>query len=162
MPTALFTKKASRLKAYGYMNKNLWSESAGSYRSAEGAEVSTYTPRNVGATLGALRELALAMPETERDPIVGRIDKFFAATHTNHGIQLAEIGPTGEPIPPMDKIKAMQAQLMKLMETEPQKAMAMKTKMADSDGDGIPKPGMAGGKYGLAPVPALAVKVVTK
>lgn len=154
--------KAAADKAYGFMNRDLWSETAATYRSAEGAMESVYTPRNVGATIGALRELALATNGAERKQIVGRIDKFFAAAHTRHGIQLAEIDPTGEPIPSMAQIKAMKAQLAALMKTDPQRAKAMMMKMADVDGDGVPKPGMAGGKFGFAPVPALAFKLATE
>ncbi len=154
--------KAAADKAYGFMNRDLWSETAATYRSAEGAMESVYTPRNVAATIGALRELALATNGAERKLIVGRIDKFFAAAHTRHGIQLAEIDPTGEPIPSMAQIKAMKAQLAALMKTDPQRAKAMMMKMADVDGDGVPKPGMAGGKFGFAPVPALAVKLATE
>ncbi len=149
-------------KAYAYMNQKLWSDSAQTYRSAEGAMESTYTPKNVGATLGALRELALAANGDARQQVVANIDKFFAATQTGHRQQLAEIDPTGEPIPPMDQMKKMKAQLMALMKKDPKRGKAMMMKMADVDGDGVPKPGMAGGEFGFAPVPAFAVKVATR
>ena len=154
--------EAAAGEVFTYMNEKLWSASAGSYRSEEGAMESIYTPKNVGATMGALRELALSRSGNARKQVVARIDKFFSATQTRHRQQLAEIDPTGEPIPPMSQMKAMKAQLMALMKTNPQRAKAMKLKMADIDGDGIPKPGMAGGKYGFAPVPAFKVKVATR
>jgi len=154
--------KEAAEKAYGFMNRELWSDSAKTYRSEVGAHVSVFTPRNVAATLGGLRELALASFGDKRKEIVSRLDKFFATVETNHGQQLAEIDPTGEPIPPMAQIKKMQAQLMQMMKTNPDKAKAMKMQMADVDRDGIPKPGMAGGKFGFAPVPASSVKITTR
>ncbi|MFQ5730720.1 MAG: hypothetical protein ACE5KM_02075 [Planctomycetaceae bacterium] len=154
--------KTAAEETFAYMNEKLWSTVAGSYRSEEGAMESVYTPQNVGATMGALRELALSRSGAGRKQVVAKIDKFFAATQTQHRQQLAEIGPTGEPIPPMDQMKAMKAKLMALMKTNPSRAKAMKLKMADIDGDGVPKPGMAGGKFGFAPVPAFKVKVATR
>jgi len=148
-------------KAYDFANRTFWSQGAKSYRSEEGVRVSTYTPRNVGAMLGALRELAVLAKGSERTEITGRIDGFFAAAETRHRQQLAEIDPTGEPIPPMAQLKRIKAKLMQLMKTDPQRAKMMKMKMADVDGDGVPKPGMAGGAFGFAPVPAAEVKVAT-
>jgi len=153
--------KDAAFKGYDYLNHRFWNSDVGVYRSELGAAISTYTPKNVGATLGALRELALASRGSARRQVVNRIDKFFAATQTHHRQQLAEIDPTGEPIPPMAKLMKMKARLMKLMKTNPKKAMMMKMKMADVDHDGIPKPGMAGGKFGFAPVPAASFKLKT-
>ena len=153
--------KRTAEKAYGFMNKELWAAGPGVYRSEVGARTSTFNPMNVGATIGALRELALVTSGSQQERIVNHLDQFFAATHTQRTLQLAEIDPTGEPIPSMDQMKAMKTRLMNLMKTDPERAKAMKKQMADVDGDGIPKPGMAGGKFGFAPVPASEVKVKT-
>jgi len=159
------TKDASLKRAafstYRYLNENFWAAGAQTYRSSIGASISSYTPLNVGAMIGALRELALVSGGAGRREVVGRIDQFWAATQTRHRQQLAEIGPTGEPIPSMEQMRAMQARLLQLSQTDPERALAMKARMADVDQDGVPKPGMAGGKFGLAPVPAGLVKVKT-
>ena len=154
--------KDAALAAYANLNEKFWSDAGGAYRSQEGALSSIYSPKNVGAAIGALRELALATSGARRREIVEKLDRFFATTQTGHGQQLAEIDPTGEPIPPMAKIKAMKAKLMKLKKENPEKAKKMMMQMADVDGDGIPKPGMAGGEFGFAPVPALAVTRETR
>ncbi len=153
--------KSAAEKGYAYMNNTLWHHGAGTYRSEVGAKVSSYTPRSVGATLGALRELALLRSGDERKSVVKRIDAFFAATQTQRRQQLAEIDPTGEPIPAMAEMMKMKAQLKAVMAKDPARGKAMMMKMADVDGDGVPKPGMAGGDFGFAPVPAALIKVDT-
>lgn len=147
-------------RTYSYMENSLWSSSAGVYRSSEGKNVSEYDGLNYGATLGALRELAITREGNERVKVVARLDTFFENVKKKNGLQIAEITPTGEPIPSPEKAKEMLAK----METMPQdKAMAMKKKMMDTDNDGVPKPKFVKGtKHGAAPVTAGKVYINTK
>jgi hypothetical protein len=147
---------------YRFMENELWSDQAGVYRAAVGADQSTYDGYNFGATLGALRELAIVRNGTERDAVVDRLDAFFEKVGQREGLQLAEIGHTGEPVPSIAKRKELMAKLQKLKQKNSAKAKQMQRKMADSDGDGVPKPPfVAGTKFGAAPVQAASVTIET-
>jgi len=123
----------SAKKAYGFMVDNLWSEDAQVFRSEVGAATSTYDGYNFGATLGALRELAIADKAARRE-VVAKLDAFFENVAQKKGLQLSELGQTGE---------------------------SMKDMTPDSDGDGVPKPPFAGGKFGTAPVQASNLSLPT-
>ena len=149
---------------YQYMEQNLRSEKANIYRAEVGADKSTYNGLNFGSTIGALRELAIARQEAGQDnqQVVARLDRFFEEVAQKGGLQLAEIGRTGETIPSPQKRKKLKAKLMKLKKQNPRKAKMMKQKMMDSDQDSVPKPiFVKGTKYGAAPVQRASVTLPT-
>lgn len=146
-------------KTYEYMENKLWSNSAGVYQSTEGNSNSEYDGMNYGITIGALRELAITREGAEREKVVARLDGFFDNVKNKNGLQIAEITPTGDPIPSPEKAKEMMA---KMEEMPPDQAMAMKKKMMDADNDGVPKPKFVEGtKHGAAPVTAGKVYIKT-
>jgi len=86
-----FLEAASR--AYAFMNRTLWVPSLGVYRSAEGATRTVYTPMNLGAVLGAMREMIL----TTKDPAeLERYKRFWVQAVNSTGIQQSEYEETGE------------------------------------------------------------------
>lgn len=77
----------------GYMNEHLWHEEVGLYRSSAGATTTVYTPMNLGAALGALREwILVARDRTE----IERYKRFHVQGLNRSGILLAEESDTGE------------------------------------------------------------------
>jgi len=151
-------------KTYDFMQKELWHEQAGVYRSAVGATASTFDGLNYGATLGALRQLAIARGEgSGRQEVAARLDRFFQSVATEGGLQIAEIDMTGEMIPTQKQAMEMMAKMEKMKQKDPKKAMVMQQKMMDSDQDGVPKPKFVKGtKKGAAPVTAARVTIPTK
>lgn len=79
--------------AYGYMNRTLWSPDQGVYRSAPGAETSVYTPLNIGAALGAMREMILVTKSPEE---LKRFKRFWVQAVNSSGIQQSEYEETGD------------------------------------------------------------------
>jgi len=150
-------------KAYNYMQNELWSEEAGVYRSEAGAQQSTYTGMNYGAILGALRELAIAHNgEASQQQIVQRLDTFFDHVQNVNGLQLAELGQTGEMMPDKQQMTMMQEKLAELQKSNPEKAKKMMARMQDSDGDHVPKPKFVmNTEYGAAPVTAGSIVIAT-
>ncbi len=150
-------------KAYSFIQTELWSEEAGVYRSSVGAEVSEYDGYNYGAVIGALRELAIAHHnEPVQKDIVQRMDTFFDNVKNVNGLQLAELGQTGEMMPDKNQMMEMQATLAELQKTDPEKARKMRERMMDTDGDHVPKPKFVmGTPYGAAPVTAGRITIVT-
>jgi len=126
---------ASALSALNFMNEKLWSSTAKMYRSTEGAELSSYSPLDVAATLGALREIVLVRQDNEA---LNKFKIFFVTALKENGMQLAELEPTGER---MSSVRDVMT--------------------PDIDGDGIRKPYFAGGKFGIAPVLAGKIQVPT-
>ncbi len=126
---------ASSLSALNFMNETLWSAASKMYRSAEGSDLSSYTPFDVASVLGALREVVLASGDNEA---LQKFKIFFVASMKTNGMQLAELEPTGE-----------------------QMASVRDVMTPDFDGDGVRKPHFAGGKFGVAPVPAGQIEVST-
>jgi hypothetical protein len=125
----------SAMSALNFMNENLWSSSAEMYRSAEGAELSSYTPLSIAAALGALREIVLV----RKDPdALARFKLLFVNALKKNGLQIAELEPTGEKMQSVRDIMT-----------------------PDNDGDGVRKPHFAGGKFGTAPVIAGKIEVST-
>lgn len=150
-------------KTYDFMQKELWHEGAGVYRAYAGATVSKYDGMNFGATLGALRELAIARNGSGRDAVVARLDEFFYNVANKAGLQVAEINMTGEMMPTKKEAADMMAKMDELKKKDPAKAMVMKKKMMDSDDDGVPKPKFVmGTAKGAAPVTAGSVSITTK
>lgn len=78
---------------YDFMNAHLWDDAVGVYRSAVGAERTIYTPINLGAALGAMREMILATGDMTE---VERFKRFFVQAVNSSGIQQAEYEETGE------------------------------------------------------------------
>ncbi|TAK49348.1 MAG: hypothetical protein EPO28_00770 [Saprospiraceae bacterium] len=150
-------------KTYDYMQKELWHEGAGVFRSQAGATASTYDGMNYGATLGALRELAIARQGAQRTQIAAQLDKFFYNVANKAGLQIAEINMTGETMPSKKEAADMMAKMAGMKQKDPAKAMAMEQKMMDSDQDGVPKPKFVPGTAkGAAPVTAGSVTIATK
>ncbi len=110
-----------------------------------------------------MRELAIARSGGDRSEVTAALDKFFYNVKNVNGLQIAEIGMTGEMIPSPEKAKEMMGMMAKLEKSDPDKAMAMKKKMMDSDKDGVPKPKFVmGTEKGAAPVTAGSVTISTK
>ncbi|RJP70731.1 MAG: hypothetical protein C4532_08585 [Candidatus Abyssobacteria bacterium SURF_17] len=125
----------SALSVLNFMNQNLWSSAARMYRSAEGTELSRYSPLDIGATLGALREAILLKQDGDA---IKKFKLVFTTALKNNGMQLAELEPTGEKMGSVADVMT-----------------------PDSDGDGVRKPQFAGGKFGVAPVVAGQVEFAT-
>ena len=126
---------ASALSSLNFMNESLWSPASKMYRSAEGMELSSYTPLDIAATLGALREVVLVRSDNDA---LQRFKIVFVSVLKENGMQLAELEPTGEK---MSSVRDVMS--------------------PDVDGDGIRKPHFGGGKFGVAPVPAGRIQVPT-
>lgn len=119
---------------YDFMNRVLWHDGVGVYRSEEGAAVSTYTPSDLAAALGAVREMALATKDMAE---IERYKTLHVQSINRSGILLAEENETGE----VD--------------------LAILDDTGDGDGDGIPHFSKAGGKYGRAAVYAARISIET-
>lgn len=81
------------LKCFDYMNDVLWHDAVGIYRSEEGATTTIYTGLNLGAALGALREVILT---TKNDTEIERYKRFHVQALNRSGMLQAEEGDTGE------------------------------------------------------------------
>ncbi len=79
--------------AYAFMNQQLWDEATGVYRSHLAAEVSEYTPLNLGAALGAMREMILVTKNADE---MDRFKRFWVQAVDGSGIQQSEYEETGE------------------------------------------------------------------
>ncbi len=80
-------------RAYQAMNEKFWDPNCGVYRSQAGADVSVYTPMNLAAALGAMREMILVTRNA--DEIV-RYKRFWVQAVNSSGIQQAEYEETGD------------------------------------------------------------------
>ncbi len=78
---------------YAFMNASLWDEQTGVYRSHVGAAVTEYTPLNLGAALGAMREIILITKDASE---LERYKRFWAQGVDASGIQQSEYEETGE------------------------------------------------------------------
>ncbi|KZC39949.1 MULTISPECIES: c-type cytochrome [Rhodanobacter] len=104
-------------RASANWNSKFWDKSAWLYRNTPESDQVVYTPVDVAATLGALRELVLV----DRDMhLLDRFKKFFVQAVDSSGLQQAEDLYTGEDI------------------------RQVRTGDTDSDGDGIPFVGTSG------------------
>lgn len=79
--------------ALDFMNAKLWDEKTGLYRSELGAATSVYTPLNLGAAIGALREMIL---ETRSPQLIERYKRFWVQAINASRIQQSEFEETGE------------------------------------------------------------------
>lgn len=84
--------KAAALRVFAFMDGRLWDEKTGLYRSHLGATLSVYTPKNLGAALGALREVIL---ETRSVALLERYKRFWVQAIDSSGIQQSELEETG-------------------------------------------------------------------
>lgn len=84
---------AAAKKAYSAMNEKLWDSQCGLYRSEAGVNVSTYTPMNLAATLGAMREMILV---TRNASEIERYKRFWVQAVNSSGIQQSEYEETGD------------------------------------------------------------------
>lgn len=80
-------------KAYKAMNEKLWDSECGLYRSQAGAAVSVYTPLNLAAALGAMREIILV---TRNVAEIERYKRFWVQAVNSSGIQQSEYEETGD------------------------------------------------------------------
>lgn len=80
-------------RAYRAMNEKLWDAAVGVYRSQAGATVSVYTPLNLAAVLGAVREMILVTRDADE---IGRYKRFWVQAVNSSGIQQSEYEETGE------------------------------------------------------------------
>jgi len=84
--------KQAAMKIFGFMESKLWDDKTGLYRSQLGAVTSVYTPLNLGAAFGALREVILVSKKPE---LVERYKRFWVQAIDSSGIQQSEIEETG-------------------------------------------------------------------
>lgn len=80
-------------RTYTFMNDALWSSEHGVYRSSVGARVTVYTPLNLGAALGAMREMILLTKDVNE---YQRYKRFFVQAVNSSGIQQSEYEETGD------------------------------------------------------------------
>ncbi|MCR4340695.1 MAG: hypothetical protein NUW01_12510 [Gemmatimonadaceae bacterium] len=80
-------------RTYAFMNDALWSPEQGLYRSGRGAETTVYTPLNLGAALGAMREMILL---TRSPGELQRYKRFWVQAVNASGIQQSEYEETGD------------------------------------------------------------------
>ena len=78
---------------YAFMNERLWDSATGVYRSSVGAERTVYTPMNLGAAIGAMREMILLTKEQKE---IDRFKRFWVQGVNSSGIQQSEYEETGE------------------------------------------------------------------
>ncbi|MBF2054324.1 MAG: hypothetical protein IGS03_12805 [Candidatus Sericytochromatia bacterium] len=143
-------------KGYQALKQQFWSDSTKLFKAQRNdRQHTTLTPGVVAATLGALRELALASDRLQADA-VKHMTLFFNHTikrEDGQGLQLAEMGQTGEMIPEDEvEMAKMTLQMKKMMQMPQDKRMQMMMEMRDADEDGVPNPMFAGGMHGTAPV----------
>ena len=79
--------------AYEFMNDQLWDNEVGVYRSSVGAQKTIYTPMNLGAAIGAMREMILVTRDAAE---IQRFKRFWVQGVDSSGIQQAEFEETGE------------------------------------------------------------------
>lgn len=84
---------AAAKRTYAFMNEALWSPEQGVYRSSVGAQVSVYTPLNLGAAIGAMREMILLTKDADE---YRRYKRFFVQAVNSSGIQQSEYEETGD------------------------------------------------------------------
>ncbi len=151
-------------RGYEALKKYFWEEEAQIFKSQDSdQEETTLDAQSIAATLGALRELALQSDGNARKDLVAYMSKFFEHSvkrEDGQGLQLAEMGETGEMMPEdeMEMVK-MTLQMSQLMRMPEEKRMEMMMGMRDSDEDGTPNPMFAGGMFGTAPVTAQSITV---
>ncbi len=127
----VYVQRARR--TWNLLNTAYWHEPTGLYRSELGSDVAVYTPLDLAAAYGAIRELVLASPAHRARPILERYVRFWVQSLNNSGMQMSEDHNTGE--------------------------ISFGHVSADDDGDGIPFLTQSHGRYGVAPLPAGKVAI---
>ncbi|MFQ5722864.1 MAG: c-type cytochrome [Terriglobia bacterium] len=122
----IYLQRAKR--AWNLLNSEYWDEPTGLYRSELGSDVVIYTPWELGAAFGAMREMILAAPAHRARPLLERFVRFWVQALDNSGMQMSEDHNTGE--------------------------ISWGLLSPDDDGDGIPFLTHSHGPNGIAPVPA--------
>ncbi len=151
-------------RGYEALKKYFWAEEAQVFKAHDAdQDETTLDAQSIAATLGALRELALQSDGSARKDLVAYMSKFFEHSvkrEDGQGLQLAEMGETGEMMPEdeMEMVK-MTLQMSQMMRMPEEKRMEMMMGMRDSDEDGTPNPMFAGGMFGTAPVTAQSITV---
>ncbi len=100
--------KKAALDAFDYMEKTLWDDDNGVYKSSEQASIYKFNPKSIGVTDGALREI-MNLGDTISKPLAHfRLIQFFENAVDKSGFQQSESAPTGGqadndgiPAPPM-------------------------------------------------------------
>lgn len=100
--------KNAALLAFDFLERQLWDDNNGVYKSSEGATTYVYTPKSIGAVIGALREI-MALANATYKPISHyRLVQFFEDAVDKSGFQQSEADATGGqadgdgiPAPPM-------------------------------------------------------------
>ncbi len=85
--------RQAAVEAYAFMNRALWDDRTGVYRSQVGAAVTQYTPMDVGAAVGAMREVILLEKDAKE---IERFKRFWVQGVDASGIQQSEYEETGE------------------------------------------------------------------
>lgn len=117
---------AAAQRTYATWNRDFWDSQAWLFRNEPGSAQVTYTPVDVGAALGAMREMMLTDNDAGADAErIDRFKKFFVQAVDASGLMQAEDVYTGE-------------SLAKIQGGE-----------TDSDHDGIPFIGRGDGPYGI-------------
>ncbi|MDA2934154.1 cytochrome c [Acidobacteria bacterium AH-259-D05] len=122
----IYLQRAKR--TWNLLNSKYWHEPTGLYRSQLGSDVVIYTPWELAAAYGAIREMILASPAHRARPLLERFVRFWVQSLDNSGMQMSEDHNTGE--------------------------ISWGHISADDDGDGIPFLSRSHGSNGIAPVPA--------
>jgi len=120
-------------RTYNYLNLKFWDEKSGLYRTRLEDDTVILTPLEVGAALGAMRELMMATPLHLVKPHIERFTRWWVQAVDVSGLQMSEDFQTGE----VDRGK----------------------KGPDEDEDGIPFVKYSHGRHGVAPVAAGRVAV---
>lgn len=122
----LYLQRAKR--TWNLLNTAYWDEPTGLYRSELGSDIVIYTPLEIAAAYGAMRELILATPAHRARPLLERYVRFWVQSLDNSGMQMSEDHNTGE--------------------------ISFGHLSADDDSDGIPFLSRSDGPNGIAPLPA--------
>lgn len=115
-------------KTFNLLNREYWHEGSGLYRTRLGDDTVILTPLEVGAAVGAMREMMFATPLHLVEPQMERFTRWWVQTVNTSGLQQAEDNKSGE--------------------------LTYGKKNKDEDADGVPFISGGHGKYGCAPVPA--------
>lgn len=122
----VYLQRAKR--TWNLLNTAYWHEPTGLYRSELSSDVVIYTPLDLAAAYGAMRELILATPAHRARPLLERYVRFWVQSLDNSGMQMSEDHNTGE--------------------------ISFGHLSADDDSDGIPFLSRSHGSHGVAPLPA--------
>ncbi|MCO4781782.1 MAG: hypothetical protein KC646_05610 [Candidatus Cloacimonetes bacterium] len=83
------------IRAYEFMANKLWDEKLNTFKTHEESLVLKITPENVGATIGALREVTLATGDLRT---FAYLLAYFEGIMKNYSLQLSELAFTGEKV----------------------------------------------------------------